>query len=1071
MRPLRLTMEAFGSYGKRTVIDFEKPDQNLFLITGDTGAGKTTIFDAIVFALYGEASSGTNKKDGTELQSQYVPLETEPFVELTFSEGKEGDIYTVRRTPRHFRPLKRGSGVKEESGNVLLLLPDGAEYPRKETDRKLEEIVGLTKSQFMQVAMIAQGEFMELLRAKSDEKKVIFRKLFHTELYGKIVEELGRRRREQQQEMARIRTGCQTEVSHVRIPENWEEKDGIQELKKKILDSSDRLSLPDMEQFLAQLEQMVTALRERQKEAGKRQEAANREYLKRRDDCTRGEELLRRFKELEQARKTLEECEEVREEMEERRKLIRRLAAAYGILPVYRRFAELSQRAERMSGDLEKGEQELPGLEEAYRQAQALAEKAREAQNRKLKLFAQVSQKAARAEKAFEEIENTKKNISGEQKALLQAEEKETEALGKQQKLEEQEKNWRARAEEKKDAALYLERWQAAWERIGELENNFRDCQRLAADTERQRRRREEAGEQYGLISRNYEEKNGEYERTRRQFLNAQAGLIAREQLRPGEPCPVCGSLEHPSPCQIEEEHRELSRELLERLEEEAGRLRSAQEQAAADARAARALLEEKEKNSKEQARSLWEKLRESLPEQDGRAGGEKDAVLPSLEQMESLLISRKEALRLQEHDLRENAREQKELEENLKGLEEKKEALKRTAREAGEEAQEKRTSLAALQAVLKGQQDGLEYATKEEAARELDGAREEKARADRELEKARQAEEKAGSKKTETEALLLRWRQELPELKKELTAGKEEYETALKTGGLSEKEWKNLTETWSGEDAKRLQAELDAWEKKKTAALSLQESAKKAVEGKEIPVPEALEAAREEAKERLERAGRELETIKSLAAQNEGVCQALRPLLKERGAVMARHKRLDDLYSLLSGNVSGSRMEIETFVQRFYLEQILDGANRRFQEMSAGQFELRMFEIDRAGKGRNRGLDLMVYSYVTGKEREVRTLSGGESFMAALSLALGMADQIQERAASVNLDMMFIDEGFGSLDDHSRDAAIRVLRNMAGGSRLIGIISHVTELKQEIEDQLLVTRDEEGSHARWQIS
>ena len=236
-----------------------------------------------------------------------------------------------------------------------------------------------------------------------------------------------------------------------------------------------------------------------------------------------------------------------------------------------------------------------------------------------------------------------------------------------------------------------------------------------------------------------------------------------------------------------------------------------------------------------------------------------------------------------------------------------KRKSLKRTARGSREEAQEKRTSLAALQAVLKGQQDGLEYATKEEAARELDRAREEKARADRELEKARQAEEKAGSKKTETEALLLRWRQELPELKKELTVGKEEYETALKTGGLSEKEWKNLTETWSGEDAKKLQAGLDAWEKKKTAALSLQESAKKAVEGKEMPVPEALEAALKEAKERLERAGLELETIKSLAEQNERVCQALRPLLKERGAVMARHKRLDDLYSLLSGNVSGS--------------------------------------------------------------------------------------------------------------------------------------------------------------------
>ena len=185
----------------------------------------------------------------------------------------------------------------------------------------------------------------------------------------------------------------------------------------------------------------------------------------------------------------------------------------------------------------------------------------------------------------------------------------------------------------------------------------------------------------------------------------------------------------------------------------------------------------------------------------------------------------------------------------------------------------------------------------------------------------------------------------------------------------------------------------------------------------------------------------------------------------------MEEHRRLDDLYNLLGGKVSGGRMDIETYVQRYYLERILYAANRRFQEMSAGQFELRMRDINQAGVGKNRGLDLMVYSNVTGKEREVRTLSGGESFMAALSLALGMADQIQESAASVNLDVMFIDEGFGSLDDHSRDKAVRVLQDMANGSKLIGIISHVTELKQEIEDQLIVKKDEEGSHVRWQIS
>ena len=173
MRPLKLTMQAFGSYGKKTEIDFTAPNQNLFLITGDTGAGKTTIFDAVVFALYGEASSNDNKKDGAELQSQFAPG-LEPYVEMTFSEKQRGidQVFTVRRSPRHLRPRRRGTGSDMPvSETVSLILPDGREYPAKEADGKIVEIVGLTKSQFMQVAMIAQGEFMELLRAKSEDKK------------------------------------------------------------------------------------------------------------------------------------------------------------------------------------------------------------------------------------------------------------------------------------------------------------------------------------------------------------------------------------------------------------------------------------------------------------------------------------------------------------------------------------------------------------------------------------------------------------------------------------------------------------------------------------------------------------------------------------------------------------------------------------------------------------------------------------------------------------------------------------------------------------------------------------
>ena len=212
-----------------------------------------------------------------------------------------------------------------------------------------------------------------------------------------------------------------------------------------------------------------------------------------------------------------------------------------------------------------------------------------------------------------------------------------------------------------------------------------------------------------------------------------------------------------------------------------------------------------------------------------------------------------------------------------------------------------------------------------------------------------------------------------------------------------------------------------------------------------------------------VERLREELEEKRAVCRADREVLSRLEPRMKERARVTAEYDLVNGLYQRLAGKLSGSRMDLETYVQRVYLQRILAAANVRFTEMSGGQFELRIIDEEAAGEGKNRGLDLMVYSTVTGRSREVRTLSGGESFMAALSLALGMADQIQESASAIN-------EGFGSLDDHARSQAVRVLQQMASGSRLIGIISHVTELKQELEDQLIVTKDEEGSRVRWQL-
>ena len=498
------------------------------------------------------------------------------------------------------------------------------------------------------------------------------------------------------------------------------------------------------------------------------------------------------------------------------------------------------------------------------------------------------------------------------------------------------------------------------------------------------------------------------------------------------------------------------------------GRLRQRQEKAASAAQAATALLEEKEKSLREELLRLRQKLNETLPaNEELQAFGE----AKTLGQAEEMLGVWKKSFDREGGRLAEELKTLKELRGYLLGIGEKKSAQKTAAEEASRKAVDAKTAFAAKQAELKHLESSRDYRSEAEARAELAGAEERRKKAESVSRAAEEKAQKAESARTKAEALISRYRSELPLQEKECIQRKDSYEAVMEEKDLSEAEWKELTESYTRSDAEALLGQTDAWQKRKTAAVSRRDAAKAAAEGQERPVPEELKQAADTAENEMKDARTRLDEARSYYKTDAAVYKSLKPVMEERGKIMEEHRRLDELYNLLSGNVTGSRMDIETYVQRCYLERILYAANRRFDEMSAGQFELRMFDIDKAGKGKNRGLDLMVYSTVTGKEREVRTLSGGESFMAALCLALGMADQIQESAASVNLDMMFIDEGFGSLDEHSRDKAVRVLQEMAGGSRLIGIISHVTELKQEIEDQLIVRKDEEGSYVRWQIS
>lgn len=1082
MKPIQLTMQAFGSYGKKTVIDFTKPDQNLFLITGDTGSGKTTIFDAIVFALYGEASSVVNRKNGAELQSQFVAASVEPFVELVFSEkeGSEDVHYTVRRVPKHVRPLKRGTGLKEESGSVSLIMSDGTEYPSKETDRKLEEIVGLTKNQFMQVAMIAQGEFMALLRAKSDDKKVIFRKLFNTELYQNIVDELAKRRKDKDRKIAQIKTACQTEVGHILVPklvtaddaETDQEQNGaadqiadecrdankLQELKERIL-KSERLSLPDMEALLQTLVSVSEWTKDKVQQSESETSQLYKVYLLKRDAVTKAGQLLERYKELEDAEKELGECEAIKPLMQEWQQCMRQIEDAYDILTLWKQYQEVSGQLETARQALAANEQALPEQKMAFEQAAVQLQQAKKVQEQALMDFSEVKTHVENDLEAFSKMAEAKRKV-----------------LTARTKVDEAGKQARIAEESLSDLESNEKRWQTQVELLSDtdsrmiiLQGKQRDIEGIGADFESwkdeekecfsQQRCAEEADKVYADAKDRFNKENTAYIQAYNDFLDAQAGFLA-EKLQRGEPCPVCGSTIHPHPHQAEKSA--LTKEELNILSESVRELQEGQAAAAKKAGEAKAMLDAKEKNCIQ----IWEKLRQKVIAYSRDEMGELDS-----EEIQGLIETWKKALKDEEKQLQKDKNQLQQLKKWLTKAAKDKEELTAQKNKADKMLADTKAELAAAQAELKSTFISTYYKSEEEANQFMEQAEQRKKNAEKQYHSCDKVDKKVRSDKEKTELEIAQHRRDIPNLQDKSDKRKAVYIQLMEEKQLTEPQWKCVTESYDKADRQQFEEKIRQYQSKLSAAGKQKAVAEKAIDGRVKPDMEQLCSERNVAEAAWKKEQALYERYAEMYKTNHRVCEALMPKMAERSKIMEEHRRLDDLYNLLAGKVTGARMDIETYVQRYYLERILYAANRRFGEMSAGQFELRMCDITKAGEGRNRGLDLMVYSNVTGKEREVRTLSGGESFMAALSLALGMADQIQQSSSAIHLDMMFIDEGFGSLDSQSRDQAVRVLQQMAGGSKLIGIISHVSELKQEIEDQLIVSKDEEGSSARWQIS
>lgn len=909
MRPLTLTLSAFGPYAGQITLALEQLGKNgLYLIRGDTGAGKTSIFDAIAFALYGEASG--DQREAAMFRSQYAAPDTPTFVELTFESA--GKTYRVRRVPEYTRPAKRGGGVTLQRAEAELTMPDGRVVTRvKEVGQAVREIVGVDREQFAQIAMIAQGDFLKLLVASTEERMRIFRQIFHTGRYQKLQAALKDQLAALSRARDKLRDGLMQAVGSARYP-----ADSV--LGQRLADAqAGRLLLQETAALLDEIVRQDSAAQE-----------AGRRALERLD------------KQIGQAARTLGQAREL-------------AAARTQLRDAQAKRQAIQQEMEKAGAARAALAARKPEREALAQQAAALAEEVRR------------HEACSRLDQALEAAQ--KRYTAG---CAAQA------ACAKQlTDLADQQAAARAGQERLADSAIRAEKQRAEHAALLEEQRAFnglsRDLDAVAASARQYARVQKD----YLAAAQSAEAAQGRYQQMNRAFLDEQAGILALG-LQDGAPCPVCGACSHPRPAQVtlgapREADLEQAKQQATAAQDEAGRL-------SAEAGQLRGALEARRAGLQQRARELLGDVPcEEMAEQIAAAGAA----------LRDRLAACKSALDQAQQDMRQ-------LDQFGHTL--------RTLEQAVQQAQARQA--AAQQAIARAEQDtqhlarqkqeladGLRYPDQAAARRAAQQTKDTIQDLDRRTEQAEQAYQACKSQADALEGTIA------------ALAGQLEHAPEI--------------------DMETIQAELEACNARRRAL-------------------EDGQTARAARLDRNQDALRALETHGAALAEAEQKWGWVKSLADTAGGQL----------------VGREKIMLETYVQMTYFDRILARANTRLMVMSRGQYELKR-RAQAENNRRQSGLELDVVDHYNGSVRSVKTLSGGESFQAALSLALGLSDEVQSAAGGVQLDVMFVDEGFGSLDEEALEQAVRALSDLSGGNRLIGIISHVEALARRIDRQIVVTK------------
>jgi exonuclease SbcC len=1063
MKPLILTVSAFGPYADIQVINFTLLKEQIFVISGPTGAGKTTIFDAISFALFGEPSGSSRDRDS--LRSDFALPETQTFVELEFELRRK--LYKIKRSPQQEQKKLRGEGFTTKSAEAELLMPDGTLITKiTSVDEKINELLGINKLQFKQIVMLPQGEFRKLLEADSNERELIFRKIFGTEGFAAIQKRLEDESRELNRAVHDIKMQMDTHIKHFDLAEDQT----LEEIR-----TAKNINIEHFIEKLKELseaDQVQMALLKSETDSG----IVRQGELK--EEIAKCNEINKKLEDREQVR---QECANMQAGLDEIRRKEISLEYARKALPIGEideQYKKSRRNIEIKNGELIEAKKKTEEDKNIYAARRELFKKEKEKEPVRKSYESEIYI----LDSMIPKVEQYEKSIAALESAKTRNTETNRLFEDNINKLERTKEN-RKRLEET------LKQLYAAEAESIRLDNSIKENRKLLFELDDVKKLILEFLEQNKV----YEAKKSEFEAFESEFvayrsrlelqedcyIRGQAGILAKT-LQSNVPCPVCGALEHPNPAKV----------LKDIPQEEQLKALKQQYSALSEARTDKMkYLSGLNGNLTSKKTEILNKLYTLNYASDSEikaaevSAGELDggtysyAVISGMFDIELNKINKKGSeikkltlgLMAEHREKVEFTGKKDKLEKEYNGTAEElisyEEAVNNLNLQklaCAEELTKLSTAAESLEKDVPQDIRSVEklYTRISEIKQAVEAIEVLYKKAENELELAKDimvnSEKEVAIKETSLQESI----EESKELEKLLN------ERLHSEGFEGYKHYVEMRRTQS--EVTELQQEINLFHQKLTSLKDM--LARLEIETRELTVKDTdiLQKEYSLLLDKQNKLQQRQNVIFSRNSNNSKTLVQLQSIMKELKLLEEKYFIIGKLAKMANGD-NPQRITFERYVLAAYFDEIIASANLRLGKMTGSRYALKRKEDKSKGRAQQ-GLELDVFDNYTGKARHVRTLSGGESFKASLSLALGLADVVQSYSGGISLDTLFVDEGFGSLDPESLDSAIQCLVEIQQSGRLVGVISHVSELKERIRSVLEVCPMKEGSFVKLSV-